>query len=250
MLPLAEEALARVEAFLGWAMLACCRACCKSSVTALTQRRVAEGLRLEWPLSKAVAWNSIGRYVQKLLATCVGPGLRRGRAREIADMPLPTISAEQITRKYGLMEYTRVRVEHITRWCEPSGRPYSWPTLRASFPLREFNLVADWAAAESNIEACDCWRHVSTHQLQPYYEGGDEGYAEVVTTTVRFLRHGFHVELGHLSLDHHYPDSDSDSDSDSGSDRDSYSSPTVGEQLDLLALFLFEEFEGWGSEQV
>ena len=51
LLAMVEEARARIEACLGWAMLLRISLCCKHPLTLVTQRHLAEELRLDWPLS-------------------------------------------------------------------------------------------------------------------------------------------------------------------------------------------------------
>ena len=54
-LSLIKETRARIEAFLGWAMLLRFSLCCEASVTLATQRQLAEVLQVAWPPSHAAS---------------------------------------------------------------------------------------------------------------------------------------------------------------------------------------------------
>ena len=64
-------------------------------------------------------------------------------------------------------------------------------------------MVAQRTEAEGNIGPPERWRQVANRQLT------DELYAQLVTTTVRFLWHGFQLELVEQTMDwYEYSDSD------------------------------------------
>ena len=192
MLFLLEETRARIEAYLDWAMLIHFSVCSNASVTLVTQRRLAEALQLAWPPVVAVDRNYVGRYVQRLFFRHIAPV--RDLANRPAATPFPVISR----RNGGFLgpePLRRVRVEHITPWSVPSGRPHDWPDLRTPFRARMFDLVAAWTEAEGNVGAPRCWRQVTNRQLT------EDMYAQLVTTTARFLWHGFHIELVEQTMD-------------------------------------------------
>ncbi len=202
-LTLVEEARARVEACLGWAMLIRIHLCCKHPLTLVTQRQLAKELRLDWPLSPAVNWNNITTYVKRLVLLHLGPV--RALANRIPATPFPVIS-RRAGGFLGPETLRRVRVEHITRWSRPSGRRHHWQDLRAPFRTRGFDVVAQSTEAEGDVGPPECWRQVTRRQLI------DEVYAELIATTARFLWHGFQLELVEQTMDwYEYSDSDCDS---------------------------------------
>lgn len=192
MLTLIEEARARIEAYLGWAMLIRFSICGKASVTLAMQHRLAEALQLEWPLPAASGLNYIGRYAQRLLLWQLGPVRALANRAAVASFPI-------ITRRHdafvGPGPLRRVRVEHVTPWSEPTGRRHHWPDLRRPFRSRGFDVVADWTEATGNVGAPQCWRQVTSRRLT------EDTYVQMITTTARFLWHGFHVELVEQTMD-------------------------------------------------
>lgn len=201
MLALIEEARARIEAYLGWAMLIRFSVCCKASVTLVTQRRLAEAQA--WPWSPVCSRNYIGRSVQRLLHRHLAPVANL--ANRAADTPFPVISR----RNGGFLgpePLRRVRVEHVehvTEWSNPGRRPHYWPDLRTPFRSRGFDAVAEWTEDDGNVGAPHCWRQITNRQLT------ENVYAQLVTTTARFLWNGFHVELVERTMDmYEYSDDD------------------------------------------
>ena len=68
-LSLIKETRARIEAFLGWAMLLRFGVCCEASVTLATQRQLAEVLQVAWPPSHAASC-SWGAHVFSRTTSC------------------------------------------------------------------------------------------------------------------------------------------------------------------------------------
>ena len=197
-LSLFEEARARIENYLGWAMLLRFSFCCKPAVTLLTQRRLAATHQLAWPPPRTASWISFGRNVLQLFLQKLAP------IRGLANVPPHALRSSSKPRY-------RVRVEHITRWPQPPGHTVSWPhrSLRAFFRTRRFAGVGYQAPTTGAINALQCWRDVSYRWIT------NDWLQVFVTRTARFTWHGFQVEL--LEQTNEFSDSDTDTASESSS---------------------------------
>ena len=214
-----EEARAHVELLLGWAVLAKYSQCCKGLVTEETWQRLQARAHLEMvPVSRH---HFIGHHVQRLCAACLGP------VRHLANVPPSTMLPALWfygTHRPSSEPLRRVRVEHITPWSRPIGRRLGFVRLRDAFLTRgfddfviEFNDFVTVTMAEPTRQPTfRSWRQI-THR--PF---GNGLCAEFSTTTVRFLWHGFHLELAEqkrtiLDLSSNGTTSSSDTDSTSTS---------------------------------
>ena len=212
-----EEARARVELLLGWAVLAKYSQCCKGLVTEETWQRLQARAHLELvPLSRQ---HFIGHHVQRLCVACLGP------VRHLANVPPSTILPALWfygPHRPSSVPLRRVRVEHITPWSRPIGRRRAFVRLRDAFLTHGFDhfviefddFVTQSAATLTRQPSFQSWRQI-THR--PF---GNGLCAEFSTTTVRLLWRGFHLELAEQKrtiLDLSSNDSTSGSDTDSNS---------------------------------
>lgn len=82
----------------------------------------------------------------------------------------------------------RVRVQHATVWAAPVGLPQLWRDWRDAFLTRGYDPLVTRFERDPP-QACAGWRQVTRRQLT------EDVCVEVTTSTLRFLLHGFHVEL-------------------------------------------------------
>ena len=176
-----EVALVRIEVFLGWAMLVPYSQCRKAIVTEATWSELERLLQEPgWPRQ------GLGRHVGRLYGKLVGA------VRHLANVP-PELRFPVLARRNGGFPQQgllrRVRVEHATVWSAPIGAPRHWVDWRDAFLTRGFDELAPRFQRNPKARGFRGWRQLTRRQLT------EDLWAEVTTSTVRLLWHGFHIEL-------------------------------------------------------
>ena len=183
MLLVPEAVRSRVEQFLGWAMLARLAQCCHNLVSESSWKTLAVWLHQPLPPRRR---RNIGIQIRQFGNLCLEP--LRQLSNIISTVTFPIVSCRN-GRFPVAVPLRRVRVEHITAWSPPLGRPCRWADLRDAFHTRGFDEVTDLFAMAPPASAVNGWRHKTRRALTSNL------YVEVTCTTVRVLWRGFHVEL-------------------------------------------------------
>lgn len=208
---LIEEARARVELLLGWAVLRTYGQCCKGLVTNETWNR----LQTQFDLDILVPHDRyLGQHLKNLYAACLRP------VRHLANVPPDTnLPALWMYGSYvpcsTAVPLRRIRVEHITTWSHPRGCRRDFVSTLDAFLPHGFDDFLRQVVADTGQPTFQGWRHI---RRNPF---GTRSIAEFRTTTVRVMWNGFHVELAEqtktLELSSSEPTSDSQTESTSTS---------------------------------
>ena len=181
---LIEEARARVELLLGWAVLRIYSQCCKGLVTEETWSRLQAQLQSSMPAVSC--YPGLGHQMQRLCATCLGPVRRLANVPSHTNLPALWFYG---THYPSAQPLRRVRVEHITVWSHPRGCQHDFGSIQDAFLPHGLDDFLSQAMDELHERRLQGWRHI---RHQPF---GSRSCAEFCTTTVRVLWRGFHVEL-------------------------------------------------------
>ena len=177
---LVETARSWVEMFLGWAMLVPYSQTCRGAVTESTWSEL-EGLLRERGRLRQAFVRHVGRYYGQLV----------GGIRHLANVPPETVCPVVARQNGGFPRaepLRRVRIQHATVWAAPVGLPQLWRDWRDAFLTRGYDPLVTRFERDPP-QACAGWRQVTRRQLT------EDVCVEVTTSTLRFLLHGFHVEL-------------------------------------------------------
>ena len=209
---LIEEARARVELLLGWAVLPTYGQCCKELVTNQTWKRLRAHLHLEILVPHD---RYLGLHVKNLYTASLSPVQHLANLPPNANLPALWMYG---THHPSAKPLRRVRVEHITTWSKPRGCRHVFVGTQDAFLPHGFADFVAQTMADSRQPTFPGWRHIR----RTFF--GTRGCAEFRTTTVRVLWRGFHVELAEQKRTlFEMPSSESTSDSESDSSSSSRS---------------------------
>ena len=180
---LIEEARARVEHLLGWAVLPTYGQCCKGLVTNETWKRLQAHFDLEILVPHD---RYLGHHVKNLYTASLSTVQHLANVPPSANLPALWMYG---THYPSAKPLRRVRVEHITTWSNPRGCQRDFVGTRDAFLPHGFDDFVAQTMPDSREPTFQGWRHIR----RTFF--GTRSCAEFCTTTVRILWHGFHVEL-------------------------------------------------------